>query len=120
MKTQLSLYLSPIKISGEWLEKNNTGFGPLVYLTRKEALAYLKGEDFDNEVIRILKGFCLSMADISQRDRDILIERFGLLDGKPKSLKKVGELFDVTAERIRQRQQRFVEILKDKIESQEV
>lgn len=39
---------------------------------------------------------------LTPRERDVLIQRFGLLDGKPKTLEEVGKDFDVTRERIRQ------------------
>ena len=39
---------------------------------------------------------------LSERERKVLIMRFGLDDGKPKTLEDVGKEFSVTRERIRQ------------------
>ena len=39
---------------------------------------------------------------LTDRERTVLIERFGLLDGKPKTLEEVGVRFKVTRERVRQ------------------
>lgn len=39
---------------------------------------------------------------LSDRERRVLAERFGLKDGKPKTLEEVGRMFAVTRERIRQ------------------
>jgi len=39
---------------------------------------------------------------LNSRYRRILVERFGLNDGIPKSLEEVGRIFHVTRERIRQ------------------
>ena len=39
---------------------------------------------------------------LSDRERRVLEERFGLKDGKPKTLEEVGRMFAVTRERIRQ------------------
>lgn len=39
---------------------------------------------------------------LSDRERRVLEERFGLKDGKPKTLEEVGKMFMVTRERIRQ------------------
>jgi RNA polymerase primary sigma factor len=39
---------------------------------------------------------------LNDRERKVLIQRFGLLDGKPKTLEEVGVEFNVTRERIRQ------------------
>ena len=42
------------------------------------------------------------LSTLTDRERKVLIERFGLLDGKPKTLEEVGVEFNVTRERIRQ------------------
>jgi len=42
------------------------------------------------------------LATLTDRERTVLIERFGLLDGKPKTLEEVGVRFKVTRERVRQ------------------
>lgn len=39
---------------------------------------------------------------LTERERNIIISRFGLLDGKAKTLEKVGQQYNVTRERIRQ------------------
>lgn len=42
------------------------------------------------------------LTTLSDRERRVLEERFGLRDGKPKTLEEVGKMFAVTRERIRQ------------------
>ena len=42
------------------------------------------------------------LSTLSDRERRVLEERFGLNDGKPKTLEEVGRMFSVTRERIRQ------------------
>src|SRR3569832_762822 len=42
------------------------------------------------------------LSTLTDRERTVLIERFGLLDGKPKTLEEVGIRFKVTRERVRQ------------------
>ncbi len=42
------------------------------------------------------------MATLSPRERDVLRLRFGLDDGRQRTLEEVGQLFGVTRERIRQ------------------
>jgi RNA polymerase primary sigma factor len=42
------------------------------------------------------------LSTLTDRERTVLIERFGLLDGKPKTLEEVGLCFKVTRERVRQ------------------
>ena len=42
------------------------------------------------------------MAGLAPRERDVLRLRFGLDDGRQRTLEEVGQLFGVTRERIRQ------------------
>ena len=42
------------------------------------------------------------LSTLTERERNILILRFGLEDGSPKTLEEVGSIFKVTRERIRQ------------------
>ncbi|MDH3731033.1 MAG: RNA polymerase sigma factor RpoD [Acidimicrobiia bacterium] len=66
-------------------------------------------EDPDAEVpveaasFRLLQGYLsLALEDLNERERKVIIMRFGLEDGKVRTLEEVGEHFDVTRERIRQ------------------
>jgi RNA polymerase primary sigma factor len=43
-----------------------------------------------------------ALASLSEREKDVLMLRFGLLDGKDHTLEEVGQYFNVTRERIRQ------------------
>lgn len=42
------------------------------------------------------------LGTLSDRERRVIVERFGLNDGRPKTLEEVGRMFQVTRERIRQ------------------
>ena len=42
------------------------------------------------------------LGDLKERERQVIILRFGLEDGHPRTLEEVGKKFDVTRERIRQ------------------
>ena len=44
----------------------------------------------------------LALEALSERERDVLVMRFGLADGKVRTLEEVGDHFNVTRERIRQ------------------
>ena len=49
---------------------------------------------------------------LSPREKKVLIMRFGLDDGKPKTLEEVGKEFKVTRERIRQIEAKAIRKLK--------
>jgi RNA polymerase primary sigma factor len=66
-------------------------------------------EDTDAEVpadaatFRLLQeNLALALEGLNPRERDVLIMRFGLADGRMRTLEEVGEHFKVTRERIRQ------------------
>ena len=42
------------------------------------------------------------LAELNDRERDVISLRFGIADGYPRTLEEVGKIFDVTRERIRQ------------------
>ncbi len=66
-------------------------------------------EDGDAEVpveaasFRLLQDYlAIALEGLNDREREVLIMRFGLEDGKVSTLEEVGEHFGVTRERIRQ------------------
>jgi RNA polymerase primary sigma factor len=66
-------------------------------------------EDTDAEVpadaatFRLLQeNLALALEGLNPREREVLIMRFGLADGRMRTLEEVGEHFKVTRERIRQ------------------
>jgi RNA polymerase primary sigma factor len=66
-------------------------------------------EDTEAEVpveaasFRLLQDYLgLALEDLNERERQVLIMRFGLADGKVRTLEEVGAYFKVTRERIRQ------------------
>lgn len=42
------------------------------------------------------------LTTLTEREREVLVLRFGLKDGNPRTLEEVGKMFRVTRERIRQ------------------
>lgn len=79
---------------GDFIE--DEGFGP-------EELAMQKclREDIDKV-----------LSTLSEKERDIITLRFGLNDTAPMSLKEIGEMYNLTKERIRQIEKRALERLK--------
>jgi RNA polymerase primary sigma factor len=69
--------------------------------------------DNDNEMVRE------AMSTLDARESKMLAMRFGLDDGKPKTLEEVGEHFGVTRERIRQIQELALRKLRKRIEQRE-
>jgi RNA polymerase primary sigma factor len=86
----------PISLQAEVGDGGESQFGDFLKDTTAEspaeATAYSILKDKLNEVLQSL----------TERERTVLIQRFGLLDGKPKTLEEVGLEFSVTRERIRQ------------------
>lgn len=86
----------PISLQAEVGDGGESQFGDFLEDTGAdspaEATGYAILKDKMNEVLTTL----------TDRERKVLIQRFGLLDGKPKTLEEVGVEFNVTRERIRQ------------------
>jgi len=86
----------PISLQAEVGDGGESQFGDFLEDTTiespAEATGYVILKDKINEVLETL----------TERERTVLIERFGLLDGKPKTLEEVGVRFKVTRERVRQ------------------
>jgi RNA polymerase primary sigma factor len=56
------------------------------------------GINIEDDMATISKG----MATLNDREREIITELFGLVDGEPKSLEEVGSKYNLSRERIRQ------------------
>jgi RNA polymerase primary sigma factor len=57
----------------------------------------------DAATFRLLQDYvALALEGLSERERQVLIMRFGLADGRMRTLEEVGEHFKVTRERVRQ------------------
>ena len=86
----------PISLQAEVGDGGESQFGDFLEDTAVESPAEATGysilKDKMNEVLETL----------TDRERKVLIQRFGLQDGKPKTLEEVGLEFNVTRERIRQ------------------
>jgi RNA polymerase primary sigma factor len=86
----------PISLQAEVGDGGESQFGDFLEDTSadspSEATGYSILKDKMHEVLSTL----------TERERKVLIQRFGLLDGKPKTLEEVGIEFNVTRERIRQ------------------
>lgn len=86
----------PISLQAEVGDGGESQFGDFLEDTTADSPAEATGysilKDKMNEVLSTL----------TDRERKVLIQRFGLMDGKPKTLEEVGIEFNVTRERIRQ------------------
>lgn len=86
----------PISLQAEVGDGGESQFGDFLEDTGadspSEATGYAILKDMMHDVL----------ATLTERERKVLIQRFGLVDGKPKTLEEVGLEFNVTRERIRQ------------------
>src|SRR5580698_1251952 len=86
----------PISLQAEVGDGGESQFGDFLEDTGIESPAEATGY----AILKDKMGEVL--ATLTDRERTVLIERFGLLDGKPKTLEEVGVRFKVTRERVRQ------------------
>lgn len=86
----------PISLQAEVGDGGESQFGDFLEDTGADSPAEATGYS----ILKDKMGEVLST--LTDRERKVLIQRFGLLDGKPKTLEEVGIEFNVTRERIRQ------------------
>ncbi len=104
----------PISLQAEVGEGGESSFGDFLEDTGVESPAEATGysmlKDKMKEVLKTL----------TDRERFVLIHRFGLLDGKPKTLEEVGSAFNVTRERIRQIEAKALRKMRHPIRSKQL
>lgn len=104
----------PISLQAEVGDGGESQFGDFLEDTAADSPAEATGysilKDKMNEVLETL----------SDRERKVLIQRFGLLDGKPKTLEEVGVEFNVTRERIRQIEAKALRKMRHPIRSKQL
>jgi RNA polymerase primary sigma factor len=104
----------PISLQAEVGDGGESQFGDFLEDTTAdlpaEAAGYSILKDKMSEVLLTL----------SERERKVLIQRFGLLDGKPKTLEEVGVEFNVTRERIRQIEAKALRKMRHPIRSKQL
>jgi len=68
---------------------------------------------YDNVTNKFIKEYLFEVLDtLTPRERKVLVLRYGLEDGKPRTLEEVGKQFNVTRERIRQIEAKAIRKLK--------
>ena len=86
----------PISLQAEVGDSGESQFGDFIEDTSADSPSEVTGHSILKDKISEV------LSTLTDRERKVLILRFGLLDGKPKTLEEVGFEFNVTRERIRQ------------------
>ena len=60
------------------------------------------------------------LGDLKDRERQVIVMRFGLVDGHPRTLEEVGKSFNVTRERIRQIEAKALRKLRNPVRSKRI
>ena len=60
------------------------------------------------------------LEDLKERERQVIVRRFGLDDGHPRTLEEVGREFNVTRERIRQIEAKALRKLRNPVRSKRI
>ena len=76
-------------------EEEDSSLMDIVQDERDETNEYVDNQSLHNNIMELLET-------LRPREKEVLILRYGLDDGRPKTLEEVGERFGVTRERIRQ------------------
>ncbi len=77
-------------------EEEDSFFGDFIEDTRATSPAQAAA------LMMLQERMAQALSTLTKRERKVLELRFGLMDGQPKTLEEVGEIFQVTRERVRQ------------------
>lgn len=72
------------------------------------------------ETVMLREQINLILGDLKERERQVIILRFGLEDGHPRTLEEVGQVFKVTRERIRQIEAKALRKLRNPVRSKRI
>ncbi|MGN0383413.1 MAG: RNA polymerase sigma factor RpoD [Eubacterium sp.] len=72
------------------------------------------------EAVMLREHIDLLLEDLKERERQVIILRFGLEDGHPRTLEEVGTEFGVTRERIRQIEAKALRKLRNPVRSKKI
>ena len=72
------------------------------------------------ESVMLREHIDVLLEDLKEREKEVIILRFGLRDGHPRSLKEVGKEFNVTRERIRQIEAKALRKLRNPVRSKKI
>ena len=72
------------------------------------------------EAVMLREHIDLLLQDLKDRERQVIVLRFGLEDGHPRTLEEVGREFNVTMERIRQIEAKALRKLRNPVRSKKI
>ena len=72
------------------------------------------------ESVMLREHIDVLLKDLKDREREVIILRFGLRDGHPRTLEEVGKIFNVTRERIRQIEAKALRKLRNPVRSKKI
>ncbi len=72
------------------------------------------------ESVMLREHIDVLLKDLKEREREVIILRFGLRDGHPRTLEEVGKIFNVTRERIRQIEAKALRKLRNPVRSKKI
>ena len=72
------------------------------------------------EAVMLREHIDILLKDLKDRERQVIILRFGLEDGHPRTLEEVGKEFNVTRERIRQIEAKALRKLRNPVRSKKI
>ncbi len=72
------------------------------------------------EAVMLREHIDLLLQDLKDRERQVIVLRFGLEDGHPRTLEEVGKEFNVTRERIRQIEAKALRKLRNPVRSKKI
>ena len=96
VRAVLHMAQQPISLQSPVGDGDDASFGDFIKDERAENPAEMADQDMRKEKIAEV------LMDLTERERSVIRQRFGLDDGNQRTLEEVGKMFNVTRERVRQ------------------
>ena len=101
-KAWLDFHNAQLLIKSDFTRQTNIEHLPIIYYNCRAAYELTKTRDEDWKICSSLKEIEKVLQTLTPREEKVIRLRFGLEDGKSRTLEEVGQMFGVTRERIRQ------------------
>ena len=101
-------YISPASLNTYVGEDGETELIDLIPDEKNESIY----DEIEQKELKILLKTLMDDV-LREKERDILVQRFGIEDGRPKTLEEVGKMYGVTRERIRQIEAKAIKKLRN-------
>ena len=108
VKELQSIVKEPTSLDATFSDDDETTVGDLVADETEDVMKSLYQEELTKTIDKVL-------STLDDKEREVIRFRFGMIDGKAKTLSEIGKIFDLSKERIRQIEDKALKKLRNPV-----